>query len=67
MGLLWGNEKKTCPECGMEIPSSAKTCPYCHTKFKDSLMGNVHQYGCLGYPLMLLFILAIFWMINKCA
>ncbi len=30
MGLLWGNETKGCPECGMEIPSSAKTCPYCH-------------------------------------
>lgn len=22
---------KTCPECGMEIPLAAKTCPYCRT------------------------------------
>ncbi len=22
---------KTCPECGMEIPLAAKTCPYCKT------------------------------------
>lgn len=51
MGLLWGNDKKKCPECGMEIPSSARTCPYCHRKFEDSLIGDIHEHGCLGYPL----------------
>ena len=24
--------KKNCPECAMEIPIEAKTCPYCNTK-----------------------------------
>lgn len=67
MGLLWGNDTKTCPECGMEIPSSAKTCPYCHRKFQDSLMSDVHQFGCLGYPLILLFLLGIFWLLSQCS
>lgn len=67
MGLLWGYEKKTCPECGMEIPSSAKTCPYCHEKFSDSLWADIHQYGCLGYPVMLLFIFGVLWLISQCS
>lgn len=67
MGLLWGYNKKTCPECGMEIPSSAKTCPYCHRKFDDNLLSDVHEHGCLGYPLMLLFIFGILWLISQCS
>ena len=33
MGILFGNETKKCPECGMIIPSEARKCPYCRTEF----------------------------------
>ena len=44
MGLLWGNEKKECPDCGMEIPLSARVCPYCHST-QNSTIDDIHQYG----------------------
>lgn len=68
MGLLWGYDKKTCPECGMEIPSSARRCPYCHEEFgNNSFFDDIHQYGCLGLPVIGLVILGCFWLIGKCS
>lgn len=68
MGFLWGNDKKKCPDCGMDIPSSAKVCPYCHKAFgSNSLADDIHEFGCLGYPLMLILILAVFWLLGKCS
>ncbi len=66
--MLWGYDKKTCPECGMEIPSSARRCPYCHGEFgNNSLFDDIHQYGCLGLPVIGLIILGCFWLIGKCS
>ena len=59
MGLLWGKNKKTCFECGMEIPYMAKICPYCHSKQKDNILNDVEGLGCLGYPLFLIIILGL--------
>lgn len=68
MGLLWGHDEKTCPECGMKIPSSARRCPYCLEDFGDnSLFDDIHEYGCLGLPVIGLIILGCFWLIGKCS
>ena len=51
MGILFGNETKKCPECGMIIPSEARKCPYCRTEFGEpSLSDDLNRFGCLGYP-----------------
>ena len=54
-GTTLGNDKKKCPDCGMEIPSSAKVCPFCRREFSDSLGANIHEHGCLGYPINVAF------------
>jgi hypothetical protein len=44
--------KKTCPKCGMEIPSNAQICPYCRSRLLndwglpaevDDLFGSVKK------------------------
>ena len=60
MGILFGNETKKCPECGMIIPSEARKCPYCRTEFGEpSLSDDLNRFGCLGYPLVILTILLL--------
>ena len=51
--FLGSTEDKRCPECGMMIPWDARKCPYCHST-QDSTLNDIHQYGCLGIPLILL-------------
>ena len=60
MGILFGNETKKCPECGMIIPSEARKCPYCRTEFGEpSLSDDLNRFGCLGYPSVILTILLL--------
>ena len=57
--LLFGStEDKHCFECGMMIPWSAKKCPFCHS-IQNSTLDDIHQYGCLTIPLILLVIWGI--------
>lgn len=66
MGLLWGHDEKTCYKCGMKIPSSARRCPFCLENLGDnSLFDDIHQYGCLGLPIIGLIILGCFWLVDK--
>ena len=64
MGLLWGSEHKTCNECGMKIPYRANKCPYCHTKQTNSLYNDVEGFGCIGLPIVLLIIMALFVLVG---
>ena len=60
MGILFGNETKKCPECGMIIPSEARKCPYCRTEFGEpSLSDDLNRCGWLGYPSGILTILLL--------
>ena len=60
MGILFGNETKKCPECGMIILSEARKCPYCRTEFGEpSLSDDLNRFGCLGYPSVILTILLL--------
>ncbi len=65
MSVLWGNDEKTCRECGMKIPYIAKKCPYCHSEQKDSLYNDIENFGCLGLPVVLIIILILFYIIGK--
>lgn len=59
MGILWGNDTKTCKECGMKIPYRANKCPYCHTRQTNNLKNDIEGFGCLGLPVVLLIILVV--------
>ncbi len=66
MGLLWGDEKKTCRECGMKIPHHANKCPYCRTKQTNNYYNDIEAFGCLGLPIVLIIILGILALIGTC-
>lgn len=68
MGLLWGNDKKICPDCGMEIPDVARVCPYCHKQLdNNTLFDNIHSFGCLGFPLIIILIIGVFALVSTCS
>lgn len=60
MGVLWGNDTKRCPKCNMIIPSGARKCPFCQTEFENnSLLEDLNEFGCLGYPLTIIIIIIL--------
>lgn len=59
--LLFGasrDDSKYCYYCQKEIPATAIKCPYCHSD-QNSTIDDIHQYGCLGLPVIVLIIFGI--------